>query len=608
MGGVVSRATFGATLQVLLEPDRRALDCEATGLQPYLGDQLFALIISSGGRTDYFNFHAYPGLDPEWVLPREWLRELRPIFSEPKSSWYLHNAKYDLALLHKEGLEIEGEVHCTEAIARIEQNDHLKYSLDACVERIGHRKSDAVERYILEHGLWEWETTPGKKTRTKKKFFDQVPYDIIVPYGLKDAQITYVLGEHQRQALCALDASFSVKRPSILDVFEIEKQFTKTCFSLEKAGVRIDPDFCTQAIEYETARHQKAAEAFEKISQFPFRDARSVLTKAFYACGEKYPLTDKGNPSFTDEVLATFTSPLAALVREYRAAYKNANTYYRNFLELRDAYHRIHMNLRQSGTKTGRISCAEPNLQNLPKAEDEDLSQPYLVRRAFVPEPGTCLFMLDYDQVEYKLLLDRCAFFTGETALLEQIKGGMDVHVATAQLLGCSRKQAKAINFGLLYGQGAALLAQNLGVSVQDARQIKHRYFEALPGVQKFIKSVSDTAQFRGFVFNWTGRRWHCPDPTFSYKAPNAVIQGGVGDIVKIAMNEVAAFLKDKKTRMLLQIHDEIWLESPPSEFHLIPEIRSILEKAYPYKYLPMTCSVSHSFKSAADKVKGFPT
>jgi DNA polymerase I len=600
---LVRQSDFTSILQSLAEPRVRSLDCEATGLRVYHDARLFSLIIGEEEQVYYFNFQEYEDLGPEFILPRSWLREFNPIFASRDHSWALHNAKYDLALLWKEGLEVAGEIHCTMAIGRVLDNDRLKLSLDVLAKDHGMEKSDAVENYISENGLWDWEEIPGKKTRKKNLYFSKVPHHVIIPYGEQDGRITWCLRNLQQGQLHAQADLVPKGKPTVLDIAANEKKLTQVLFQMERTGIRVDAEYCREAAQYEMGRYEKAAHEFEILSGIPFRDSPKALEKAFIQAGEQYPRTEKGNPSFTDEVLKGFTTPLANLVREYRDAYKKCNTYYRNFLYHMDADGLIHANAKQSGTVTGRMSYSDPNLQNLNK--EEDLEPRFLVRRSFIPRPGRFFFMIDYEQMEYRLMLD----LAGEQAVIEKILQGLDVHEATAQMMGVSRQQAKTLNFMLLYGGGAQKLADALGLTLREAYALKDQYFSALPRVQTFIRRVMLTAEQRGFIFNWAGRICRFKDKTFSYAGPNHLIQGGCADIMKIGMVRIAEFLAERKakTQMLVQVHDELVFEGVEEEKHLIPEVKRILETVYPYKHLPLTCSVSYSHKSWADKVEGIP-
>ncbi len=601
---VVTRQEFTRVLAILMaEPGRRSIDTETTGLRPFHGDELFSLIIGDfDGVEYYFNFGGTHGQGDEYTLPREWLCEFTPFFSEPNNIFYMHNGKFDLHMLAREGLAIQGVIHCTLAQARVLENDHMSYGLDACAKRIGIEKSDAVEKWINEQKAYTWVTPPGSKKKIKKPDYTRVPWEIITAYGEQDARVTRSLGQHQELQIRAIDQGSAVNAPKLSAVMRNEQRLTPTLFRMEQIGIKIDRDYCERAANHEMSRYFATAQEFERLAGTPFKDSNKAFAGAFTKLGEAYPTTEKGNPSFTDSVLEGFTSPLAKLIQDHREAYKKCNTYYRNFLYHADSGDIVHANIRQGGTGTGRLSYADPNLQNLNK--EENLDEPYLVRRAFVPRPGYFFFMIDYDQMEYRMMLDLAA----QLDIIYQVKKGVDVHQAMADLLSVTRTVAKTINFSILYGAGAALLASRLGKTVEETKQIKADYFRKLPQVEHLIRSVSRTAEARGYIFNWLGRRSYFKDKTFAYKAPNYLIQGGCGDVVKVAMNQIDQYLLGKKTKMLVQVHDELVFEGHESEMSVIGDIVGMMEQAYPHKYLPLTCSVSHSFQSWADKVDGMPS
>ncbi len=576
----------------------RAVDTETTGLRAYHDDRIFSIIIADEEKSYYFNFQQYQDLAEDWVLPREWIPFLKPVFSNPDSLWYMTNAKFDMAMLAREGVHVAGEVHCTEALGRVERNDEFKYGLDATAKRLGLEKSEAVKEYIKKHKLYD---------KDKNPLYYKVPFNVIVPYGELDAKLTRLVGIHQREVFCEIENSTAIGLPKISRIVANEKRFTKTCFKIEQTGIRIDPDYCRAAILYETNRYRKAAESFKGLTGLEFQDANAVLKQAFEKAGETITLTVKGNPSFTDKVLSKYNSPVAKIIQEYRDAYKKANTYYKNFLYF-NKNGIIHASIKQGGATHGRVSVVDPPLQTLADEEDEgDL--PFKVRRAFIPSPGTFFLMMDYDQMEYRMMFD----YAGQMDLIAEVKAGMDVHDATVklvcQMLGMpfTRGNAKTLNFGLLYGMGIDALAAALKTSTDSARALKKAYFQALPCVQGFIRKVTARAEANGYIFNWAGRRCYFKDLDFAYTAPNHLISGGCADVVKIAMNQIDDLLMGKQTKMIMQVHDEILFEMVPEEIYLIPHIKEIMEGAYPYKHLKLTVSVEHSFKSWADKVKGVP-
>jgi DNA polymerase I len=602
---IVLRENFHAVLASLYEKRVFSCDTETYGLSPFKGDRLFSIVIHDGTESFYFNFNPYPNVEPECVLPYSLCSELNKLTSTETSLWYMHNAKFDLHMLENEGIEFNGEIHCTESTARLVYNDHIEYNLAACAERIGYKKDDTVEAYILKNNLWKWEAIPGKKTRTKNLFFSKVPLSLIQPYGEQDALITYKLGEYQREELGKIALTSPPNKPNILQVYDNEKRLTKTCAKIERAGIMIDRDYCEKAIIYEQAKYDEATEKFRSLTGEKFVDSNKALADAFTKLGETFPTTAKGNPSFTDEVLEGFTTPVAKIVQELRSSQMRCNTYFRSFLHHADRHDRIHANMKQSGTKTGRFSYSDPNLQNLPK-EDES---PFPVRRAFIPAPGKFFTLIDYKQMEFRLMLD----YAGQTDLIDRILAGHDPHEATAELVramgtACTRRDAKIINFGIAYGMGAEKLGVRLGKTKDEASRFRRQYFEALPKVKAVINGATKTAEKRGFVFNWYGRRFQFPDPKFSYRAFNAIDQGGCADVVKIAMNQIQELHDARKPRsqMVLQVHDEIVFETTEDEQDsLVPKWQWLMENVYAQRFIPLACDVSHSYRSLYDVEKG---
>lgn len=243
-------------------------------------------------------------------------------------------------------------------------------------------------------------------------------------------------------------------------------------------------------------------------------------------------------------------------------------------------------------------SSYQPNMQQLKKDEGDDLKEEFVVRRAIVPRENYIFAMLDFNQMEYRLMLDMAEANT----LIDQILGGLDVHQATANLANITRSQAKTVNFGVLYGLGQAGLAKKLNLNIAQAKEIKNAIFKASPEIKDFIYLVMDVAKQRKYLVNWFGRRYNFPDPNFAYRGPNYLVQGGCADVMKIAMNKIDAKLEDKRSKLVMQIHDEVVIELHKDELELVNDIKKIMETIYPHKRLPLTCSVEFSDKNLADR------
>lgn len=574
------------------------LDTETTGLS--WEDRLFSIILHDGKDGFYFNFQEYPGHAP---LPRAKLPDMAPIFANAESRFFISNAKFDARMLRHEGLEVAGELFCTNAQGRVLTNNFFgakAYSLDAWAKRLGDTKDDRVMDYILEHKLFTTEAIPGKKKLFKKMRFWEVPLPIVQEYGEHDARLHHKVGTHILNSIG--DRQREISRN--------ESALTKVCFDMEWKGIKIDTRYVEKASDIEQHAILLHRRRFTELSGRPYIDSGKEFVEAFKALGiTDIPQTEKGNPTFTDDVLEGFENPLAESIRNIRHHEKRLGTYYSSFLHFKDKEDRIHPDLKQGGTETGRFSVSDPNLQNVPKEEDaKHETNPSIVRCSFVPDSGKLFVMLDYSQQEYRMMLD----YAGEKKLIDAVMAGADVHQATADLVGISRQRAKTLNFAILYGSGAAKLSKMLGLKLHEAQELRATYFEKLPRVRHFIRQVIEVGKTRGYVVNWAGRKCAISDPEFAYILPNHLIQGGGADVIKFAMVKIHEILRRTggRSQMVLQIHDEVLLEMDPRDLGLIEEIRAVMESTYrPFNGMRLTTSCEHSFKSwgSPDKVKDLP-
>ncbi len=593
---LVSKSDLDDVVRRLLSEDKIGLDVETSGLME--DDNIFSLILAVSDEEFYFNFNPYPGVSDDLVLDvSSTFLSLRPVFESPLKTFYIQNAKFDMRMLKKLGVSLEGTVHCTYAVERLVKNNYFgedAYRLSGLASRRGFKKDESVEAYITKHKLYTDFSMPGKKRKLRKPHFDQVPFEIIQPYGCQDAKLHRLIGLDQERQIREL--SSDARYPSLDALLQNEIKLTKTCFKMERRGIKLDRPLVAKALEYEISAQRKAKDEFRRATGREFEDSRKLLCEVFTELGEAYPLTAAGNPSFASEVLEEMTSPAAQMVNTIRRHDKMAGTYYSSFLYYMDSRDVIHPDMRQAGTETGRFSYRDPNLQNCPKEdEEEDLIKPFHVRECFIPREGHVFLSCDYEQMELKLLFDAA----GEMKMIKELNNGADAHQATADICGITRKQAKTINFAIGYGAGTAKIAKSLGVSKQEAHELICDYFARLPKVKPFLTAVSKTGKSRGFIFNPFGRRCYLADPKYSYILPNHFIQGTCADLVKRAMNRVDDYLEPRSSKMILQVHDELLIESPYGDDDIVANIQEIMENAYtPKNGIRMTTSVKYSEKS----------
>ena len=279
--------------------------------------------------------------------------------------------------------------------------------------------------------------------------------------------------------------------------------------------------------------------------------------------------------------------PICARILEYRKYQKLESTYIHSLLELRDGEGRIHTRFDQVATATGRISSAEPNLQNIPVRTELGRE----IRRAFIASPGCKLVDADYSQIELRVL----AHMSGDETMISAFREGQDIHARTAaevygvpldQVTHEMRSRSKAVNFGIVYGISDFTLAKNISVSRKEAREFIDRYFERYPGVKKYMDEAVKTGKEKGYVETLMGRRRYLPElssANFNVRAfgercaMNSPIQGTAADIIKLAMIAVARRIQAEnlRARLILQVHDELIVEAPEDE---VDRVKALLK------------------------------
>ena len=582
-----------------------SLDTETTGLKWYNEDRIVSIIISDEEKDYYFNFKEYDGVEAlDWAV---FIETFNPIFLSPVKLWYLHNAKFDLHMLEREGISLAGPIHDTMNVERLLDNNVMGLSLEKVSRRYGVRKSDGVMDWLKENKKYELIQVPGKQKRERVYDWSSVPFDILHPYGEQDGRITFQVGSRQVMR-CQEIFNF---QGDIINPFrrcyDNEARLIKTVFHMEHLGVRVDIPYCEDAVAYYNAELEKYLAEYKDKTGHDFVDSSKAFREAVPELKSKRASEKTGDPSYDNEVLKESLHPMASLILDLRKTKKYLD-FFNGFLYYASDSGYLHASLNQAGTKTGRFSCSSPNLQQLTKDELEgDEVAAYPVRRGIVPSEGHFFLLIDYDQQEYRMMLDYC----DAKALIKKIKGGLDVHTATAEdasvYVPITRKQAKTVNFGILYGQGKKALARGLGVTVTEAMKIKEAIFKSAPSMKRFIHRVTEKARISGSIRNWLGRICYYDAPKegekdYYYRAPNALIQGGCADVVKVAMNECDEFLAPYKSRLVMCIHDELVFEVIYGEEFLVPRLKEIMESVYRHRTLPMTATVEYSEHSLADR------
>lgn len=612
---LVTRTTFADFLGVLKGLNKLSLDTETTGLKPYQGDKIFSVIMAGrvGGIVTpyYLNFNE----TPEFTLEETFGEYHKEILGEFLSAFsgraYLANAKYDLHMLFADWkVELsKADIFCTEAQGRVAYNDHFKYGLADSLERIGLKKDNKVKEWLDDNDGFTKIEIEGKAVTDKKYHFEKVPRSLIVPYAEGDAVGTFMLGEHLERVIKEMsdeqEKDFGPSRtPHRVSVNE--SRLTKTLWRMERQGILIDKDYTRKGFEYEQARNKAKREEFERATGLPFIDSSALFSKIFAESdGERFGKTKIGNASFKSDFLETFLHPAAQIVLDIRDS-KSKSDFYTNFLRFADSDGFVHGNFKQGGTRHGRMSASDPNLQNFSNPDEDEggiISGEYNVRGCVIAPPDYYIVSIDYDAMEYRFLLELAAIAMGGRTgrLLEMMRDeGVNPHKGTAKLcqevgLDISYKEAKISNFLTIFGGSEARLAAQLKTSLQRAVQIRQGIFRVCPEMLIVQNVVRGSATNRGYVVNWMGRRSWFPGGKMTHKALNYVVSGGCADVNKIALNSNDEFLMSHKSKLVLSIHDENDIYVYKSERGIEEEVKNIMEKAYPHKYIPLTASISRS-------------
>ena len=376
-----------------------------------------------------------------------------------------------------------------------------------------------------------------------------------------------------------------VEQDGMLPLMEnVELPLSFTLFGMEQAGFTVDTAFLRELGQrYVKDIEEAKQQVFAACHTPPFNlNSTQQLGEVLFdqlqlPHGKK---TQRGYSTSAEvlEGLRDIAPEIIDPLLRYRQLTKLNSTYVEGLLRLTDAKGRVHSTFDQVATATGRISSSEPNLQNIPVRTEEGKE----IRRAFLPREGWVLLDADYSQIELRLM----AHFSGDAALVEAFRTGQDVHARTAseifdvplaEVTPTLRSRAKAVNFGLIYGISGFGLARNTGVSPQEAREFISRYFAKYPGVKRFMDSAAQDGQNNGYAITLMWRRRYLPElssPKSAIRefgkraAMNTPVQGTAADIIKLAMVRVDQALRREnlRSRLILQVHDELLLECPPEE------------------------------------------
>ena len=505
------------------------------------------------------------------------MARLKPLLEDPAVLKVAQNAKYDLAVLSRQGIQV----------APIEDTMLISYVLEAGLHNHG---MDELSKLWLGHEPISFKQVAG--TGKAQKSFKHVPLEPATTYAAEDADVTLRLYNVLRPRLAAA---------GLLSVYEtLERPLPPVLAQMECEGIRVDPDqlarlshdFSMRMTELEAEAHTLAGRPFNLGSP---KQIGEVLYQEMGLTSKRTTATGaQGTDASVLEELAAQGAELPRVLLDWRQLSKLKGTYTDALAAaISPRTHRVHTSYALASTTTGRLSSSDPNLQNIPVRTEEGRK----IRKAFVAESGHVLISADYSQIELRLLAHVGDIPQLKKAFLE----GLDIHAATAsEMFGVpiegmsaeTRRRAKAINFGIVYGISAFGLANQLSIPQDEAGAYIKTYFERFPGIRAYMEATKQAARAQGFVTTIFGRKVNIPavfsksqaERAFGDRAAiNAPIQGAAADVIRRAMIRMPAALAQARlsARMLLQVHDELVFEAPEAEAEaLIAVAKQVMERA----------------------------
>lgn len=552
-------------------------DTETTALEVQ-GAELVGLSFSFNEKEAY-----YVPVPEKQEEAKTLVHEFSPLFENETILKIGQNIKYDMAVLNNYGIELRGPMFDT-MIAHFLIQPDMRHNMDVLAET------------YLAYSPVSIETLIGKKGKGQLSM-RSVPLEQIKDYAAEDADITYQLREKFEPMLT---------ERGIRKLFdEVEMPLVPVLCSMEAEGIRLD----IEALKEYSASLEKDIIAIEKeiqeLATTPFnvsspKQVGDILFEVLKIT-EKPKKTKTGQYATGEDILIKLSGkhPIVGKILDYRELVKLKNTYVDTLPALvSPRTGRIHTCYNQVVAVTGRLSSDNPNLQNIPIRTEKGRE----IRKAFISrDEHHLLLSADYSQIELRIMAE----LSKDAAMIEAFNSGQDIHAATAakvynvpadQVTSDMRRNAKMVNFGIIYGISAFGLAERLHISRTEAKGIIESYFQKYPDIKEYMDESIERARQCGYVETILGRRRYLRDinsgnPTVrgfaERNAINAPIQGSAADMIKVAMINIHRTLKEKKlrTRMLLQVHDELVFDVPKEEVdHVKPLIENLMKNALPMR------------------------
>ncbi len=568
---IADRAELGRLIENLSQAGIFSLDLESTSLEPMRAEIVGISFSYRPHQAFYIPVgHTYPGA-PQQLEKKEVLGLLRPLLEDPSLKKYGQNIKYDCILLARAGIHLQGLAGDTMIASYLLNPSKHRHSLEE------------LAREYLDRQVITYAEVAGSGAKAVP--FDQVEVQKACRYSGEDADLTLILANLLMP---------KIEAEGFVELFhEVELPLVEVLASMEMNGVKLNRSLLASLSEAFAGELENISEEIFELAGESFNiNSPQQLGKILF---EKLKLPGgkrtKTGYSTDVEVLAQLSKeyPLPAKVLEYRSLAKLKSTYADALpLLINPATGRVHTSFNQTVTATGRLSSSDPNLQNIPIRTAEGRR----IREAFIPEEGQWILSADYSQIELRIL----AHLSCDASLLATFQADADVHAATAaeifhveahQVNPEMRRLAKVINFGIIYGMSAFGLSKELAVPPGVAQAHIDNYFQKYHGVREYIDKSLALARERGYVTTLMNRRRYLPDIGSANRsvrqfaeriAINAPIQGTAADLIKVAMINIHSRLgrEKRRSKLILQIHDELVLEVPGGE---LSAIRALVEE-----------------------------
>lgn len=551
---------------ILLSCTDPCVDTETTGLSIFGNaerskDKVIGISIDVGEEAYYFPFRHKQGVN----LPMESMEFFRKYLSDPHRTYGGWNYSYDLHMMAFDGIKIapnfEDGMLAVHLLNENEDTFKLKPLADKYQIGEGSLQESILEDKVFDEckklGL-ECSRSSRAQNNTKSMMYVLSPSDV-EPYACDDVRLTRGMLNMARPAL---------QYHGLYDIWKQINYYSYIITLMEHRGMHIDREIVKKYQAEAEGHTEEALKAlytkagFELNPNSPKKVAEFLGVEST-AAEQLQILLDAGGED----------AEKAQLIQNARGWKSVDSRYYTPYLNLMDENDCLHSSLNLIGTYTGRLSCSNPNLQAVAKA-----TEVFKVKDVFTARPGFTMIQADYKQAEMRLV----THYTKDKTMRELIEADADLHSATAELLHIPRNAAKRINFSVIYGIGYRHLAENLRVDLETARDYLERYHALYPGFRKLMSQCEEFAKQHGYIKMWTGRTRHFnvePARADPHKAMSNMIQGGVAEIVRVAISRLFPAITDIGGYMLMQVHDSVIFEVPDNQLAVaLPTIKRIME------------------------------